>query len=189
MSIFQKQRVKEAVCFAIDAHHGQYRKCNELYYITHPLGVAAIVDQYGGDEDQVIAALLHDVKEDCPNPFHAQIKDKFGERVDRLVDELTNTSKKLHPELNRAGRKKLDNERLKNISITAKLVKLADITYNVEDLHGLTGGFIAKFLSEKEQQLEAVIDEVPYLFETYHELHNRACRSIGSQWIRYVKGK
>jgi len=59
------RRYAEAVAYACAAHRGQVRKGSETPYVAHPLAVSALVLQYGGDEDQAIAALLHDVLEDC----------------------------------------------------------------------------------------------------------------------------
>jgi (p)ppGpp synthase/HD superfamily hydrolase len=58
-------RYAEAVAYAADAHAGQVRKGTSIPYISHPLAVSALVLEHGGDEDQAIAALLHDVLEDC----------------------------------------------------------------------------------------------------------------------------
>jgi (p)ppGpp synthase/HD superfamily hydrolase len=64
------KRFNQALLLAMEAHEKQIRKGtnNELGiavpYITHPVAVAALVVRYGGNEDQVIAALLHDVLED-----------------------------------------------------------------------------------------------------------------------------
>ena len=59
------RRFAEAVEFATVMHDGQVRKGSGVPYISHPLAVAAIALQHGADEDQAIAALLHDVPEDC----------------------------------------------------------------------------------------------------------------------------
>ena len=57
-------RFTEALSLAARAHEGQSRKGTPIPYITHPVAVAGLVAQFGGDEDQQIAALLHDVLED-----------------------------------------------------------------------------------------------------------------------------
>ena len=83
-------RFDRAVSYARRAHGGQVRKGTPIPYVAHPLAVASLVLDHGGDEDQAIAALLHDVVEDCA-PFengvpHAQaIREQFGERVARIV--------------------------------------------------------------------------------------------------------
>jgi (p)ppGpp synthase/HD superfamily hydrolase len=48
--------------------------------------VASLVLEAGGDEDQAIAALLHDVPEDCGGePRLKEIAMKFGPRVEKIV--------------------------------------------------------------------------------------------------------
>jgi (p)ppGpp synthase/HD superfamily hydrolase len=58
------KRFQEALVYASRLHAGQTRKGTQIPYISHLLAVAAIVLEDGGDEDQAIAALLHDAVED-----------------------------------------------------------------------------------------------------------------------------
>ncbi len=58
-------RYAEALTYAAAAHAGQTRKGTSIPYISHPLAVSALVIENGGSETQAIAALLHDVLEDC----------------------------------------------------------------------------------------------------------------------------
>src|SRR5690606_19938336 len=57
-------------------------------YIVHPVAVAGLVAQHGGDEELQIAALLHDVLEDGGPQYEAEIQ-TFGERVLRVVRACT----------------------------------------------------------------------------------------------------
>ena len=57
-------RFAEALSFATDLHATQYRKGTQIPYISHLLGVASLAIEYGADEDEAIAALLHDAIED-----------------------------------------------------------------------------------------------------------------------------
>ena len=71
------KRFDEAVVYASDLHREQVRKGTGIPYINHLIGVAAIVGEAGGTEDQVIAALLHDAVEDKPRPYvesHIRLK-------------------------------------------------------------------------------------------------------------------
>lgn len=77
-------RYSQALALAAKAHEGQARKGTAIPYIVHPVGVAALVAQHGGDEDQQIAALLHDVLEDGGPDFKPQVAE-FGERVLHMV--------------------------------------------------------------------------------------------------------
>ena len=57
-------RLGRAVSLAADLHSGQTRKGTSIPYLSHLLAVSALVLEDGGDEDQAIAALLHDAAED-----------------------------------------------------------------------------------------------------------------------------
>lgn len=65
------------------------RKGTPIPYITHPVAVAGLVAQYGGDEDQQIAALLHDVLEDGGPQYAPEIERDFGPRVLMIVQGCT----------------------------------------------------------------------------------------------------
>jgi (p)ppGpp synthase/HD superfamily hydrolase len=82
-------RYTQAIHFAAVAHEGQRRKGTAIPYIVHPVAVAALVAEYSGDEDQQIAALLHDVLEDG-GPHHGpEIGRLFGARVLAIVEACT----------------------------------------------------------------------------------------------------
>ena len=76
--------VAEAVRFAIAAHDGQCRKGTQIPYITHPFEVALILAQMGADDDLIAAGLLHDTLEDA-GVAEAELEDRFGARVLKLV--------------------------------------------------------------------------------------------------------
>lgn len=75
--------------YARDVHGSQTRKGTAIPYISHLMSVSALVMENGGDEDQTIAGLLHDVIEDCGAAHEAVIRERFGERVARIVIYLT----------------------------------------------------------------------------------------------------
>lgn len=82
-------RFSKAISLAARAHEGQVRKGTSIPYITHPVAVSALVAQYGGDEDQQIAALLHDVLEDGGAHYAPEIEREFGRRVLTIVQGCT----------------------------------------------------------------------------------------------------
>ena len=86
-SKFDKDKINEAIDFAILAHSGQFRKSGEEYVI-HPILVACITSFFSDNEDMIIAALLHDVVEDTKYEFK-DIFLKFGTNVAHLVEGLT----------------------------------------------------------------------------------------------------
>ena len=80
-------RFETALTYAAWAHAGHPRKGTAIPYISHPLAVAALVMESGGDEDEIIAALLHDTAEDAGGKRRlADIRVRFGERVADIVD-------------------------------------------------------------------------------------------------------
>lgn len=100
------QRVSEGFALAASLHHEQTRKVGKtedpalaISYITHLAEVFALVVQGFGDDDQMIAALLHDAIEDQPETADGRktaevIEERFGQRV----LELVRASTELRPE-------------------------------------------------------------------------------------------
>ena len=82
------ERFVEALAFATRAHRGQYRKGTGIPYVSHPLQVAGIALEHGADEDQAIAALLHDVIEDT-DVTEAELAQRFGGDVARIVADCS----------------------------------------------------------------------------------------------------
>lgn len=78
-------RFTDAVDYARTAHAGHYRKGTRIPYLYHLLGVASLALEHGGDEDQAIAGLLHDVLEDCGHEHEASIRARFGHGVADIV--------------------------------------------------------------------------------------------------------
>jgi len=73
-------------------HAGQTRKGTEIPYISHLLGVASIAMEHGADEEETIAALLHDAGEDAGGKARiADVRGRFGDRVADLVLSCTDT--------------------------------------------------------------------------------------------------
>lgn len=87
-----EERFLEAFRYALDKHRTQRRKGSDIPYIAHLMSVSSIVLEAGGDEDQAIAALLHDVVEDQGGaPVLDEIRERFGERVTRIVHGCTDS--------------------------------------------------------------------------------------------------
>ena len=68
----------EAWRFAAVAHGGQRRRGSGSPYIEHPVAVARLVVEHGGDEAMVAAAFLHDVLEDT-DVASERIHGEFGD--------------------------------------------------------------------------------------------------------------
>ena len=84
-----------ALAYAATAHHSQHRKSTNIPYISHLLGVAAIVLDAEGDETEAISALLNDVVEDQPLVAGGgrgrleDVKFQFGDKVAKIVEALS----------------------------------------------------------------------------------------------------
>jgi len=79
-------RFDEALAYASNLHRHQTRKHSTIPYVAHLLAVCGLVLEHGGDEEQAIAALLHDGPEDQGGEAPlAQIRSRFGEQVADLV--------------------------------------------------------------------------------------------------------
>jgi (p)ppGpp synthase/HD superfamily hydrolase len=84
------RRFEQALIFATRKHAGQGRKGTAVPYISHLLSVAGLVLEAGGDEDLAVAALLHDVVEDCGGaPMLKEVRRRFGKRVVHVVEGCT----------------------------------------------------------------------------------------------------
>lgn len=76
-------------------HRNQLRKGTSIPYISHLLAVTAQVLEHGGDEDQAIAALLHDSIEDCADHvggaqlLRDRFRELFGPHALELIEACT----------------------------------------------------------------------------------------------------
>lgn len=126
-------RFGQAFLFAAEKHAAQARKASTIPYIAHLMGVASLVLEFGGNEDMAIAALLHDVVEDCGGA--AMLKDvrrRFGNRVARIVDGCTDTY--ISPKPPWRGRKANYIRHLKDADPQTRLVSAADKLNNIRSI-------------------------------------------------------
>jgi len=123
--------VLEALAFAAHKHRDQRRKdAAASPYINHPIALANVLVREGAvsEPEVVAAALLHDTLEDTQTS-PAELRTAFGDRVARVVEEVTDDKS-----LPKAERKRLQIEHAAAISREAKLVKLADKICNLRDM-------------------------------------------------------
>jgi guanosine-3',5'-bis(diphosphate) 3'-pyrophosphohydrolase len=124
-------RLISALSFAAYKHRNQRRKDVEASpYINHPIALAHVLSVEGnvGDQDVLIAAILHDTLEDTKTTV-AELRREFGKKIVGIVMEVTD-NKKLHKSI----RKRLQIEHAPKLSKPAKLVKLADKICNLRDV-------------------------------------------------------
>jgi GTP pyrophosphokinase len=126
-------RFTQAFLFAFQLHAGQSRKGSRTPYIAHLIGVAALVLEYGGDEDQAIAALLHDAVEDQGGiRTLEEIHRRFGERVAVIVAGCTDAYTVPKPPWRE--RKERYIQHLAEASPDVWLVSLADKVHNARSV-------------------------------------------------------
>src|SRR5579875_1242356 len=86
-------RFTDAFAFAFDVHREQNKKSTTIPYMAHLLEVAAVVLSYGGNEDEAIAALLHDSVEDHPDVSSFEgIAKRFGGAVADIVESCSDST-------------------------------------------------------------------------------------------------
>jgi (p)ppGpp synthase/HD superfamily hydrolase len=123
-------RFLRAFLFAAEMHAGQGRKASTVPYIAHLMGVASLVLEAGGNEDLAIAALLHDVVEDCGGtPMMKEVRRRFGKRVSNIVEGCTDTD--IDPKPPWRARKENYLRHLRNADQDTRLVSAADKLHNV----------------------------------------------------------
>ena len=126
-------RFHDAFLFAAEKHGGQTRKSTDIPYLAHLMSVAAIVLEAGGDEDLAIAALLHDVVEDCGGkPMLEQVRRRFGDRVAHIVEGCTDSDS--YPKPPWRERKQMYLEHLKQAHVDVRLVSAADKLHNAREI-------------------------------------------------------
>jgi (p)ppGpp synthase/HD superfamily hydrolase len=126
-------RYDAALVLAARAHRDQVRKGTDIPYIAHPAHVSVILIRHGFGEDLMIAALLHDVVEDCDVPLD-MIAAQFGDKVARLVAAVSETKALDGVELPWEQRKaeKLAHLRAGGPDVAA--LKAADALHNVRSI-------------------------------------------------------
>ena len=126
-------RFLRAFQFAAEKHARQARKASTIPYIAHLMGVASLVLEAGGAEELAIAALLHDVVEDCGGvPMLREVQRRFGKRVAKIVDECTDSFVDPKP----AWRERKENylRRLTEADGGTRLVSVADKLNNIRSI-------------------------------------------------------
>ena len=153
-------RLQKALDYAIKLHGRDARKQSQVPILAHLLSVCALVLQDGGDEDEAIAALLHDSLEDKPDETSpAILLSEFGPRVLALVQLATDT-----PPGYAGGSKPPWRERkeryidhVRHASPSDLRVTIADKVDNVRailaDLHGFGESLWNRFNAGKSDQL------------------------------------
>ena len=143
----KQELVSRAFAFALQSHEGQLRKSGESF-VQHPIHTAYLVADLRMDVNTVMAALLHDVPEDCGVPFD-EIERRFGPEVRKLVDGVTKLSRiewqeaGAPPSRRRIYRTVSHAENLRKMllamaeDVRVVIIKLADRLHNMRTLYAL----------------------------------------------------
>lgn len=122
-------RFDEALVYTRAVHDGQTRKGNGAPYMAHLLGVASIVLDDGGSEDESIGALLHDAAEDQGGrPRLEEIEARFGPAVAKIVSDCTDSWDT--PKAPWIERKRAYAEHARELSPSSLRVSAADKVHN-----------------------------------------------------------
>ena len=124
-------RFLDAFAYASDLHATQMRKGKDVPYISHLMGVAAIVLEQGGSENQAIAALLHDAVEDQDVTVE-EIRERFGDEVAKIVEGCTNEESESGSKWR--GGKERYIAHLREADPSVWLVAAADKLYNARNV-------------------------------------------------------
>lgn len=126
-------RFLKAFEFAFRLHKNQLRKGSNIPYLSHLMAVAALVSEDGGDEEEVIAAILHDTVEDHGGyKTLFEIRETFGERVANIVEACSDSFTLPKPPWEKRKRDYILH--LKNASPGARRVSLADKIHNARSI-------------------------------------------------------
>jgi (p)ppGpp synthase/HD superfamily hydrolase len=135
-SMILTSKFDQALSYAATVHREQIRKGTGIPFMAHVLGVAAIALEFGADEEETIAALLHDAVEDGGGLSRLEdIRCRFGGRVAEIVAGCTDSE--LIPKPPWRVRKKAYLEHLQQAPSSTRLVSASDKLHNVRTIKRL----------------------------------------------------
>jgi (p)ppGpp synthase/HD superfamily hydrolase len=150
------QRFEAALALANRLHREQTRKSTTIPYVSHLLGVASLVLDNGGDEDEAIAALLHDAVEDQGGPDTLElVRTEFGDAVAVVVAGCSDTDQVPKPPWR--ARKEHHLAALRTAPRSVLLVKAADKLHNLRailaDARVIGAAVFDRFNASREETL------------------------------------
>jgi len=156
-------RFDDALHYAHAVHRSQTRKGNGAPYIGHLLGVASIVIDDGGSEDEAIGALLHDAVEDQGGRERLEeIRAKFGDTVAKIVEDCTDSWET--PKRPWLERKRAYVEHARSLPAPSLRVAAADKVHNayeiLRDLRNVGDQVWARFNAPADDVVEYYEDLV-----------------------------
>ena len=182
MSILTR-RFTRALKYCFKLHREQLRKGSSTPYVAHLMSVCALVLEDGGNEDEAIAALLHDALEDQPQKTSRRtIARRFGKRVLELVTACSDTRPDYEGGEKEPWRPRKERylEHLKAADPGALRIAVADKLHNARqvlaDYRKERDALWSRFNAGKEDQLWFYRTLVRVVTE--HQESRESCRSI-----------
>lgn len=125
-------RLDEAIALATDAFRYRIRKGSRTPYLAHLFQVMVHVAEHGGDEDQMIAAILHDYLEDIETSTEQELEVRFGSRVSSMVMALSDCTTYPKPPWQERKEKYIAALRLEGPEV--RLISAADKLHNARSI-------------------------------------------------------
>ena len=148
-------RLDKALALAADAFRPIVRKGSNVPYLTHLLAVTVTVGEFGGSEDQMIGAVLHDYLEDIEGSSANELRSLFGETVADYVVALSDTT--VRPKPPWKERKLAYLAKLTDEPAEVKLISAADKLHNatsiLRDHRNIGDEIFDRFTASKQQTL------------------------------------
>ncbi len=169
-------KIRDAYIYAEEKHRGQFRKSKEPY-ICHPVAVAHILTEIGADQDTLIAAILHDIIEDC-DVTREDVEEKFGKDVANLVYGVTKLGK-IHFSTENEYLIEYYKKIIVGMSedVRAIIIKLADRVHNMRTLHALSSEKQKKIAKETLEILAPIAHHLG-MYKFKSELEDLALRYL-----------
>ena len=178
--------LQRACDLAAYAHQGQTRKYSGLPFLTHPVAVTLLLAQHYTDHNLLIAAMLHDVVEDCEEISMQSIYEQFGSNVGYIVDAVTKTTNFFY------GKEEVVyNDKIEKLlaggmkDIRCLLLKLADREHNIATLAWLHASKQIKMTFETQAIYVPLKEMLAYNSWWCCEDHQTCC--IDSQSEKFIR--
>jgi (p)ppGpp synthase/HD superfamily hydrolase len=150
------EKIQSVINFAVKCHMGQARKASGLPYIVHPMAVLSKLGEWHiSDHKCWIAAICHDIREDCPNVTREQLVKVVGKEAASIVDELTFIP--LNNGVDHSVQKAEYMKSFKDKSIEAVVVKVADRMCNTLDYIYSNPQYARKYWNKAEDLLSVML--------------------------------
>jgi (p)ppGpp synthase/HD superfamily hydrolase len=147
-------RFASALGYVAALHATQLRKGTQTPYVSHLLAVASLAIEYGANEDEAIAALLHDSIEDQGGAeVRRRITALFGQTVADIVEGCTDTD--MMPKPPWRERKERYIAHVSETSPSIRLVSMCDKLHNarslIMDLRGKRADLWSRFSAGRDE--------------------------------------